>query len=166
MSSFSREKPSGNFSLKQLDDKRLNLEAEATGIKGELVSMGAGVTDPLVDKEGFPRADVDVYRARELRGRLAVINTDHKEVMNRIEEEVLKGEAKSKSQIMDEEERLRRAPKPKPKYDAVRGRWVVKNWDGSCAGIEDGDNVSFESVVSDKEAAAALKRGEEENAQQ
>lgn len=40
---------------------------------------------PLVDSEGFPRADIDVWDVRVKRGRLACIETDHGEIMKRIE---------------------------------------------------------------------------------
>eukprot|EP00631_Chrysoreinhardia_giraudii_P002979 CAMPEP_0197413472 /NCGR_PEP_ID=MMETSP1170-20131217/334_1 /TAXON_ID=54406 /ORGANISM="Sarcinochrysis sp, Strain CCMP770" /LENGTH=203 /DNA_ID=CAMNT_0042940053 /DNA_START=14 /DNA_END=625 /DNA_ORIENTATION=+ len=67
------------------------LEAEASAITSELESPGPsggpamGVKTPLVDSEGFPRADVDVHRARHLRHRLACIQTDHKAAMKTIE---------------------------------------------------------------------------------
>ena len=40
---------------------------------------------PLVDAEGFPRADVDVHATRTARHRLACLNTDHKALMEEIE---------------------------------------------------------------------------------
>ena len=36
----------------------------------------AGIDDPLVDSEGYPRNDLDVYRVRTIRNRLACIKTD------------------------------------------------------------------------------------------
>ena len=76
--------------------QRDNLEAEADAIGSELTSPGpngerpAGIKDALVDAEGFPRSDVDIFRVRELRNRLACINTDHKAVMKEIEAEMLR----------------------------------------------------------------------------
>lgn len=63
-------------------------EAEIAGIVEELTSgvNPGGVSGPLVDAEGFPRADIDVYRVRHLRHRLACLQTDHKAVMRRIEQ--------------------------------------------------------------------------------
>lgn len=140
-------------SLKQLNERRIRLEAEAEGIKSELVSTGAGVSDPLVDREGFPRADIDVYRVRELRQRLAVINTDHKDMMKQIEAAVLRG-----TQTTLDEEEARKRPKPKPKYDAVRGAWVVANWDGTVAGVEGGENLNFNTdIVTDKAEAERIR---------
>ncbi len=83
-----------NTRLNQLLAQRDLLETEAEAIAYELRSPGpngeppAGIKDPLVDKEGFPRGDIDLYRVRTLRGRLAVINTDHKILMKDIDQEV------------------------------------------------------------------------------
>ncbi len=49
-----------------------------------------GRYDPLVDAEGFPRADIDIYNAKNKRHRLAVINTDYRNLMKDIEKEVSK----------------------------------------------------------------------------
>mmetsp|Transcript_27111 Transcript_27111/g.108585 ORF Transcript_27111/g.108585 Transcript_27111/m.108585 type:complete len:224 (-) Transcript_27111:2349-3020(-) len=71
--------------------ERETLEAEAEAIESELSVRPAsggpppGVKTPLVDREGYPRADVDVFRVRTLRHRLACIQTDHKAAMRRIE---------------------------------------------------------------------------------
>jgi len=47
-----------------------------------------GITQPLVDAEGFPRADIDVYRARHLRHRLACLKTDFKTLSKQIEQQL------------------------------------------------------------------------------
>ena len=44
------------------------------------------------------------------------------------------------------EDEARRAKKPLPKFDPVSGKWVVKNWDGSVAGVENGEQRSFEKL--------------------
>ena len=44
-----------------------------------------GLKGPLVDSEGFPRADVDLHQIRSMRGRIAVLNTDLSATMKRIE---------------------------------------------------------------------------------
>lgn len=48
-----------------------------------------GVSTPVVDAEGFPRADIDVHTTLTLRNRLARLNTDHKALMARIEQGLL-----------------------------------------------------------------------------
>lgn len=68
------------------------LEVEAEAIHSELTSVGvngespAGLNDPLVDAEGFPRGDIDIYNVRNKRRRLREINTDHRALMAQIEE--------------------------------------------------------------------------------
>lgn len=49
-----------------------------------------GMEGPLVDKEGFPRADIDVHTVRHARQRIACLQTDHSLLMKEIEEELYK----------------------------------------------------------------------------
>ena len=56
--------------LRKLDAERKSIEVEAAAIVDELMAPGEGgaepigIDTPLVDREGYPRADIDVYRAR------------------------------------------------------------------------------------------------------
>lgn len=78
--------------LERLDVQRKSLEMEGEAIISELTfkpeNGGApmGIETPLVDQDGYPRADIDVYRARELRNRLAIIKTDIKSLSSQIEQ--------------------------------------------------------------------------------
>ena len=47
----------------------------------------------------------------------------------------------------DTERALRTAPKPKPKFDPITNQWVVKSWDGTVAGIQDGDKRQFDDLT-------------------
>jgi hypothetical protein len=82
--------------LATLDVKRKALETEMDAIVSELKSKGPdgqppmGVDTPLTDQDGYPRADIDVYRARTLRQRLNVIRTDHKALMKDVEQGLIK----------------------------------------------------------------------------
>lgn len=44
-----------------------------------------GLHGPLVDSEGFPRNDIDIYRVNELRRRFNTINYEHKILMKALE---------------------------------------------------------------------------------
>ena len=85
---------SGREALLKLNDEREALEERIAQIREELetcsfpssgadVAEGAaalqpvGLTGGLVDAEGFPRADVDVYAVRHRRHELARLQTDH-----------------------------------------------------------------------------------------
>jgi len=45
---------------------------------------------PLVDSEGFPRSDIDVYSCRHARNKISCLQNDHIALMNEIEEELNK----------------------------------------------------------------------------
>jgi len=78
--------------LKKLDVQKQALESEAQAIVQELTSPGEngeppmGIDSPLVDSEGYPRGDIDLYRARSLRKRFHEIQTDHKALSKQIQE--------------------------------------------------------------------------------
>lgn len=46
---------------------------------------GPGLKTPLVDDEGFPRDDVDIFEVRKLRHRHAMLQTDHQKLMKELE---------------------------------------------------------------------------------
>ena len=77
--------------LNRLIAQRDALELEADAIGSELNSPGpnneppAGIKTSLIDKEGFPRGDIDLFNVKAKRQRLAVLNTDHKALMSEIE---------------------------------------------------------------------------------
>ena len=78
-----------------VDEKRKKLEEEASAITEELTASidgkkPMGISTPLVDEEGYPRNDIDVYRARNLRKRLNEIRFDHAALMKDIEGSVYK----------------------------------------------------------------------------
>lgn len=72
----------------RLTEEQRTLEQEIAAIAEELTSGAnpAGLRGALVDADGFPRADVDVYRVRHQRHAFAVKQNDHRAVMRRIEE--------------------------------------------------------------------------------
>ncbi|CAH0473152.1 unnamed protein product [Peronospora belbahrii] len=63
------------------------IEEEIETYVAELTSgNNPGFNGSLVDNEGFPRADIDVYRVRQVRHSLAVKQTAHQLTMKKIEE--------------------------------------------------------------------------------
>jgi len=148
-------------SLAALNIQRESLEQESAGIVSELTAVNPanpnappmGIDTPLTDREGYPRNDIDVYRARTLRGRLAEIQTDHKKLMKEIEaqlQQLASLQNANKQQEEKEEYAARMQTKPKPKYDPVTGKWVVRNWDGSISGGgggKDDSKRSFDNLL-------------------
>lgn len=142
--------------LNTLNIQRTSMEQEADAIISELTTPPAegvppmGLDTPLVDLEGYPRGDIDLYRARTLRGRFQVIKNDHKDITERIETLLVQLAAiknPNKKQQEEAERQKRAAAKPKPKFDPVTGKWVVMNWDGTVAGVPGGEKRNFHDLT-------------------
>ena len=72
--------------LKALVVQRDAMEREILDIQEALSADNlGGVNTPIVDREGFPRADIDVHTTLTLRNKLVKLNNDHKALMARIE---------------------------------------------------------------------------------
>jgi 26S proteasome non-ATPase regulatory subunit 9 len=74
--------------FQRLSEEKTRIEAEIEVIVEELTSgeNAPGLKGPLVDQEGFPRADIDVYRVRHQRHLFATLQTDHQQIMKQIEQ--------------------------------------------------------------------------------
>ena len=89
--------------LKALMAKREEMENSLEESLQLLKGTPAGVNEPLIDREGFPRADCDLYMVRRERGKVACLKNDLKDVMQKIEETVhqIHSEAKEKGEISE-----------------------------------------------------------------
>ena len=65
-------------SILQLDRQRKDLEDELKELLDVLRGQGVGMEEQLVDEEGFPRNDIDVYQVRHARHRIICIRNDLK----------------------------------------------------------------------------------------
>ncbi|XP_076645126.1 26S proteasome non-ATPase regulatory subunit 9 isoform X1 [Halictus rubicundus] len=74
-----------NYVLQLMKDKD-EIEAELKAFKEILDSNHVGMDDPLVDSEGYPRQDIDVYQVRHARHKIICFRNDHKALMKKIEE--------------------------------------------------------------------------------
>lgn len=72
--------------VKKLMEQKSNLEEEIEALCSYLNQPGMpGRLEPLVDAEGFPRADIDVVAVRQTRHKLCCLETDYKALMKEIE---------------------------------------------------------------------------------
>ncbi|RWS25722.1 26S proteasome non-ATPase regulatory subunit 9-like protein [Leptotrombidium deliense] len=76
--------------LLELNKKRDKIDKEIKDWQAVLQSQKVGMNDPLVDAEGFPRNDIDVYQVRTARNKIICLQNDGKEVMRQIEEKLYK----------------------------------------------------------------------------
>jgi 26S proteasome regulatory subunit N4 len=76
--------------MEDLIKKKDRIEARIKSINDELDSLGVGLRGKLVDDQGYPRNDIDLYQVRELRNEHARLQTDHVALMKEIEAELPK----------------------------------------------------------------------------
>eukprot|EP00931_Biecheleriopsis_adriatica_P116497 TRINITY_DN92135_c0_g1_i1.p1 TRINITY_DN92135_c0_g1~~TRINITY_DN92135_c0_g1_i1.p1 ORF type:complete len:220 (-),score=52.91 TRINITY_DN92135_c0_g1_i1:26-685(-) len=92
--------PSVMEEFRKLEQEKQKLEAEIQGIHDYLTEDGMpGLKGSLVDEEGFPRADLDIYAIRKARNRYACAQTDHVEVMKKIEQALASIHSSSKVDV-------------------------------------------------------------------
>ncbi|ETV90643.1 hypothetical protein H310_14601 [Aphanomyces invadans] len=86
--------------FQELDKERAAIDAEIQLIAEELTSgpNPIGLKGPLVDEEGFPRSDIDVYTVRHKRHRFACLQNDLKWKMKEIEDVMTSIYAEQKAQ--------------------------------------------------------------------
>ncbi|XP_068127718.1 26S proteasome non-ATPase regulatory subunit 9 [Hyperolius riggenbachi] len=109
-----------------------------------------GMDGPLVDIEGYPRADVDLYQIRTARHNIVCLQNDHQAIMKDIEEALHGLHARDKEKRAKEEaEALREArhrshPLPLP---FARVDTVTPGSPASMSGLQVGDEITaFGSV--------------------
>ncbi|XP_058796796.1 26S proteasome non-ATPase regulatory subunit 9 isoform X2 [Phymastichus coffea] len=70
----------------QLMTEKDKIEADLQAAKNVLDTNRVGMTDELVDSQGFPRNDIDVYQVRHARHKINCLQNDHKSLMLKIEQ--------------------------------------------------------------------------------
>ncbi|XP_036304821.1 26S proteasome non-ATPase regulatory subunit 9 [Pipistrellus kuhlii] len=83
--------------VQELIRRKEEIEAQIKANYGVLESLkGVGMDEPLVDCEGYPRSDVDLYQVRTARHNIACLQNDHKAVMKQVEEALHRLHARDK----------------------------------------------------------------------
>ncbi|XP_059379787.1 26S proteasome non-ATPase regulatory subunit 9-like isoform X1 [Carassius carassius] len=88
--------------IKRKDD----IEEQIKAYHDMLQTAGVGMGAPLVDEEGFPRADVDLYKVRTARHNISCLQNDHKAIMVEIEEALHKLHASARVKPEKEETKM------------------------------------------------------------
>ncbi|EHK17575.1 uncharacterized protein TRIVIDRAFT_216806 [Trichoderma virens Gv29-8] len=85
-SNFSqRNGDAGKQSFAELQRKKDDMEAELKALGSVLDSHGVDMQTPLLTRDGFPRADLDVAQIRTTRARIIRLRNDYKDLMTAIE---------------------------------------------------------------------------------
>ncbi|XP_066465942.1 26S proteasome non-ATPase regulatory subunit 9 [Tiliqua scincoides] len=69
--------------LKKKDEIEAQIKAYYEVLEDQ---KGVGMNEPLVDVEGYPRDDVDIYQVRTARHNVICLQNDHKALMHQVEE--------------------------------------------------------------------------------
>eukprot|EP00795_Rhopilema_esculentum_P016547 gene16547-7971_t len=72
--------------LKGLIAKKEKIEEDLKDFQEVLESNNVGMKEDLVDKDGYPRADIDVYSVRTARNKIICLRNDLSSIMKEIEE--------------------------------------------------------------------------------
>ncbi|KEZ44169.1 hypothetical protein SAPIO_CDS3094 [Scedosporium apiospermum] len=72
----------------ELQHKKADIEAELRALSGVLDSHGVDMNTPLLTRDGFPRADIDVAQIRTTRSRIIHLRNDYKDLMDTIEKRI------------------------------------------------------------------------------
>ncbi|KAK9310017.1 hypothetical protein QLX08_000496 [Tetragonisca angustula] len=86
-----------DYVLQLMKDKD-KIESDLEALKEILEINHVGMEDSLVDCEGYPRNDIDVYQVRHVRHKIICLRNDHKALMNKIEEGLHKVHALARNQ--------------------------------------------------------------------
>ncbi|XP_045505207.1 26S proteasome non-ATPase regulatory subunit 9 [Colias croceus] len=84
MVGYNMDGPARDRVMKLMQEKD-RIESEIRDQTAILETNNVGMQDALVDCDGFPRNDIDVYKVRHARHRIICLQNDHKEIMKQIE---------------------------------------------------------------------------------
>nr|CAG8565584.1 15758_t:CDS:2 [Entrophospora candida] len=104
----------------------------------DLEKQGIGMTEQLVDHEGFPRSDIDIVTVRTARAKIIALRNDHKAVMSEIEKALHAIHAENKANKLVEGNNDESIGKPKP-FAIVNA--VAPDSPAKEAGLIKGDRI-------------------------
>lgn len=134
--------PLAGLSAQELIKRKDDIEEE---IKTQLLLLdgqkSVGMDGPLVDAEGFPRSDIDLYAVRTARNRVICLRNDHKIVMEAVEKKIhdIHAEAREAGKVTNEQT-ARQSGAPVPKAFAKINS-VTDGSPAAVAGLQVGDAI-------------------------
>ncbi|XP_051490402.1 26S proteasome non-ATPase regulatory subunit 9 [Apus apus] len=135
--------------VQQLVKRKDEIEAQIKAYYELLEDQkGVGMNEPLVDAEGFPRDDIDLYQVRTARHNIICLQNDHKALMKQVEEALHQLHAREKEkQARDEAEARAEALGQGLARAFARVNAVTPGSPASISGLQvDDEIVEFGSV--------------------
>ncbi|GAU95903.1 hypothetical protein RvY_07434-2 [Ramazzottius varieornatus] len=125
------------------------IEAEVKALYEVLDSQGkVGMDGPLLDNDGYPRSDIDVYTVRHARHKIICLNNDHKALMRCIEDGLTSVHEQAREEYMEHDaQNVTDAQKPRQPFAKVQ--FVATDSPAFAAGLQGDDRlVTFGSLTS------------------
>ncbi|KPP73375.1 26S proteasome non-ATPase regulatory subunit 9-like, partial [Scleropages formosus] len=98
--------PSSTITIEDVQNlvkRKDEIEEQIKAYYDVLEDQGVDMQGPLVDMEGYPRADVDLYQVRTARHNINCLQNDHKAIMLEIEEALHKLHARERAKREQDE---------------------------------------------------------------
>lgn len=130
----------------KLIERKDDIEKSLKELKDVLDTNKVGMNDALVDQDGFPRQDIDVYQVRHARHKIICFQNDHKAIMQEIELGLHKIHSQSGETAMDcpREEPVKKDLDSKP---IAKVNFVNEESPASLAGLQVDDFIlSFGTI--------------------
>ncbi|CAF0749694.1 unnamed protein product [Brachionus calyciflorus] len=128
-----------------LVQKKTDIEDQLNEYNQVLINeKNIGMTGELVDKEGYPRSDIDIYKVRLARQQINRLRNDYNALLVEIEQELINIHSKFK---VDEPGEFVEKTNPLPKEELITHRAFAKvtqvdlNSPAAEAGIQVGDEI-------------------------
>ncbi|XP_034284670.1 26S proteasome non-ATPase regulatory subunit 9 [Pantherophis guttatus] len=146
-----QEPPVTVSDVQELLKKKDEIEAQIKAYYEVLQDQkGVGMNEPLVDGDGYPRADVDIYQVRTARHNIICLQNDHKALMQQVEQGLHQLHAREKEKRdRDEAEARAEAQSQALPQPFARVNTVSPGSPASFSGLQAGDEIAeFGSVNS------------------
>ncbi|KAH8104722.1 hypothetical protein BXZ70DRAFT_611781 [Cristinia sonorae] len=148
-----REQPTSP--IQALSARKSAIEAEIQVQHEILKSNNADLSTPLVDAEGFPRADIDVWAVRTARVRVIELRNDYKAVLDEIAVALQSVYAKPEGSASEPQ---RTVPEVQPEIPFARVDGVVPGGSAAVAGLQREDLiVSFGGLTRSSFSSSSLQ---------
>ncbi|XP_042886465.1 26S proteasome non-ATPase regulatory subunit 9-like [Penaeus japonicus] len=113
-----------------------------------LKTNNVGMNDPLIDHEGYPRSDIDVYQVRHARHQIKCLQNDHTALLKQIEVGLVT--VHSQARTAEADPNGVNVPPPLPTLEPfAKVDHVTLGSPAHIAGLQEGDQIAkFGSIVS------------------
>lgn len=127
--------------LMRLLNMRTNMETEISELNEILfANKNVGMKESLVDKEGYPRNDIDVYQVKHARAKLICLQNDYKTLMNKCENLLIQHHASHRPEFEDKSGRPPKLSQNITRRLAIVGQ-VAEGSPSDRAGLQEGDII-------------------------